>query len=138
MWTTSSDGSAGGALYDYNLEKDTTTPLLSGFFFDTGFEADDASIYWADARNRAIMAVDRFGGEPTAMTEAEYGLSAVTSDRFYVYFATASDNQVKAVAKNGGPTIALGGGTADVSDLVISDDNRLFLIDLDFIYFLNL
>ncbi|MBT8494663.1 MAG: hypothetical protein KJO07_16530 [Deltaproteobacteria bacterium] len=138
LWTTASDGNAGGSLFDYNLEKDLTTEMLGGFFFDTGFEADSAGIYWADTRERAIMMVDRIGGEPVAMAEGQYGLTAVTSDRFYMYFATASDQQVKAVAKEGGSVIPLGDGAADVIDLVITDDARLFLIDLDFIYFVEL
>jgi hypothetical protein len=138
LWTTASDGNDGGSLFDYNMEKDLTTEMLSGFFFDTGFEADSAGIYWADTYERAIMMVDRVGGEPIAVAESQYGLSAVTSDRFHLYFATAADTQIKTVAKEGGSVIPLGDGAADVSDLVVTDDGRLFLINLDFIYFVEL
>ena len=84
------------------------------------------------------MLVDRNGGEPVAVAESQYGLSAVTSDRFYLYFATAGDQLVKAIAKDGGEVIPLAGDGADVTDLVVTGDNRLFLIDLDYIYFVEL
>lgn len=139
-WPTYTDGD-GGQLFMYDFEKGITTQLLSGYDFDNGIQVDQTNVYWADPEARAVMAVDRRGGEPFAIAQREYQLTSLTSDRFYIYYSTESDGLIKAVPKFGGDAIPLSSGVTDIQQMLVTDDQRLFVIGnfiTDNIFYLNL
>ncbi len=138
FWTTHDDG-LGGALHEYDLEKDNTLTHLRGFSFEAGFAINDDSIFWADNHDRSIYAVDRTGGEPYVLASGQYQLTDMTISRFALYFATDSNDMINRVPLAGGPVTALNSELADVSGLILTEDNgQLFMITGDNIMYLEL
>ncbi len=118
-----------GALFRASLGVDATVEkLATGHSFSARIIADDQALYWLDAQRRGLMKYSFASEQISVMAQGQYAPIDIAQDRFYLYFTTQGDGEVKRLLKTGGQAETLVYGQDQPGELVV---------DGEFLYWIN-
>lgn len=128
IWLTVASGvvhwaTDGGDLYRAPAEGGEAELRATGEYFDSDLLVDARRVYWTSAARRAIRSLRHDDVEVQDVARAQYQPSNLTMDRFYLYYATDSDDSIKRVIKDGGlDPVVLASGIDHAGDISRMDD----------------